>query len=157
MFILMKSNDIKKFYIQGLREAPTLAKFIDPVLREAGFNTEDIESVHEEYEVRTETSVVEIDRCLKESGKPVILLQAKPMGRRDLFKVDYGKTFRAALCADVSFCIFTDGISWEFYILDPTLRIQQLLKKVEILYDPLKRVEIVQILKNLIKGARYES
>lgn len=152
-------NKIQTYYLQGLKEAPTLAKFVDPVLREAGLNTEDIESVHEEYEVRTETAAIEIDRCLKESGKPIIFLQAKPIGRRDLFKVDYDKTFRAALCVDVSFCVFTDGISWEFYIIEQSTasKVPQLLKRVEILYDPLKRVEIVQILKNLIKGDRYES
>lgn len=152
-------NDIKKFYIQGLKEAPTLAKFIDPVLREAGLDTEDIESVHEEYEVRTEAAAIEIDRCLKESGNPMIFLQAKPIGRRDLFKVDYDKTFRAALRANVSFCVFTDGISWEFYIIEQSTesKAPRLLKKVEILYDSLKRVEIVQTFKTLIKGGRHES
>lgn len=160
LFIKMTNfNNIQTYYLQGLKEASTLAKFIDPVLCEAGLDTEDIESVQEEYEVRTESSAVEIDRCLKESGKPVIFLQAKPIGRRDLFKVDYDKTFRAALCADVSFCVFTDGISWEFYIIEQSTesKVPQLLEKVEILYDPLKRVEIVQIFKNLIKGGRHES
>lgn len=156
---MLNSNKIQDYYLQRLKEAPTLAKLVDPILREAGFNTEDMESVQEEYEVRIEASAVEIDRCLKESGKPLIFLQAKPIGRRDLFKVDYYKTFRAAFCANVLFCIFTDGISWEFYTLDPASEVQssQLLKKVEILYDPLKRVEIVQIFKDLIKGARHES
>lgn len=152
-------QDIKEFYIQGLKEAPTLAKFIDPVLRQAGFDTEDIESVHEEYEVRTEVVAVEIDRCLKVVGEPLIFLQAKPIGRRDLFNVDYKKTFKAASEAGIIFCVFTDGISWEFYTIEQSTgsKIPQLLKKIEILYDPLKRVEIVQIFKNLIKGGRYES
>ena len=159
-FSIMKATQqIKEFYLQGLKEAPTLAKLIDPIIREVGLDTEDIESVHEEYEVKTEVAAVEIDRCLKKAGKPIIFLQAKPIGRRDLFKVDYIKTFRAASCENVFFCVFTDGVSWEFYILDPTSKVQtpQLLKRVEILYDPLKRVEVVQIFKKLIKGDRYES
>lgn len=156
----MRSLDnIQTYYLQGLKEAPTLAKFVDPILREAGFNTEDIESVDEEYEVKIEVTAVEIDRCLKRAGKPAIFLQAKPIGRRDLFKVDYDKTFKAASCANVSYCVFTDGISWEFYIIKQFLgsKTPQLLKKVEILYDLSKHDEIVQTFKNLIAGGRYES
>lgn len=150
---------MQEIYLNGLKEAPTLAKFVDPVLREAGLDTEDIESVHEEYEVKLETAAIEIDRCLKESGNPRIFLQAKPIGRKDLFKIDYDKTFKAALRANVSYCVFTDGIFWEFYIIEQSTesKAPRLLKKVEILYDSLKQTEIVQILKNLIKGDRYES
>lgn len=156
---MLNSTKIQDYYLQRLKEAPTLAKLVDPVLREAGFNTEDIESVQEEYEVKTEVVAVEIDRCLKESGNPMIFLQAKPIGRRDLFKVDYDKTFRAAVRANVSFCVFTDGISWEFYIIEQSeeSKSPQLMKKVEILYEPAKQDEIVQTFKNLIAGGRYES
>ena len=152
-------NNIQTYYLHGLKEAPTLAKFIDPVLREAGLDTEDIESVHEEYEVRTEVAAVEIDRCLKILGKPLIFLQAKPIGRRDLFNVDYTKTFKAALAAGISFCVFTDGAVWEFYTIDPSsdMKTPTLLKRIEILYDPLKQVEIVEIFKKLMGVNKYES
>lgn len=152
-------DKVQTYYLQGLKEAPTLAKFVDPVLREAGMDTEDMESIHEEYEVKTEEGAVEIDRCLKGLGNPKIFLQAKPIGRKDLFKIDYDKTFKAALSANVFFCVFTDGISWEFYIIEQSTEStpQKLLKRIEILYDPLKRVEVIQILRNLIEGDRYES
>lgn len=125
-------NQIQTYYLQGLKETPTLAKLVDPLLRKAGFDTENMESVHEEYEVQTEKSAVEIDRCLKKSGKPIIFLQAKPVGRRDLFRVDYDKTFRAASSASIIFCVFTDGIYWEFYIIEQSKpKAPQLLKKYE--------------------------
>lgn len=151
-------NQIQNYYLEALKEAPTLAKLIDPLLRKAGFDTEDINSVHEEYEIQTEKAAIEIDRCLKKSGKPVILLQAKPIGRRDLFKVDYDKTFSAALQSSISFCVFTDGICWEFYTLDHQVlqsRNPELVKRVEILYEPLKVEEIVCTLKQIVE--KYEN
>lgn len=151
-------NLIQEYYLQGLKETSTLIKLIDPLLNEVGFNTRDIDSVHEEYEVKTKASAVKIDRCLKKKGKPIIFLQAKSIGRRDLFKDDYEKTFRAASWAHVSFCVFTDGISWEFYIIKSIRsKTPQLLKRVEILYEPAKRDEITQTLKSLTTRGTYES
>jgi len=153
------SNKIQTYYLHGLKEAPTLAKLIDPVLREAGFNTEDIESVQEEYEIKTELAAVEIDRCLKKAGKPVIFLQAKPVGRKDLFKVDYKKTFSAAKVAEVTFCIFTDGIYWEFYAINQSLEASnpQFLKRIEILYDLSRQDEVALTLRNLRESIQNEN
>lgn len=147
----MKIYNLQTFYVQGLREAPTIAKLIDPLLKNAGFDTEDIDSVEEEYSVRTNLGTVEIDKCLKCSGKPYVFLQAKPIGKTHLFKIDYKKTFEAAFSQGIPYAVFTDGVLWEFYsVFQSSLTIHpQMIWQVNLLYDSSKHSELVQKLQSL--------
>ncbi len=147
-------QNLSTFYIQGLREAPTIAKLIEPLLRESGLNKEDMNSIEEEFIVYTKLGAVAIDRCLKKNGKPWIFLQAKPVGKAFLFKVDYKKTFEAASKQEVPYVVFTDGNSWEFYsVLRSGLEFHSnIIWQIELVRNPQKFSEIVQFLQNLLNG-----
>lgn len=151
MFTLQKVTD---YYLHRIKETPTLAKIIDPIARKAGFDTEDSTSIQEAYDVKTSDYTVEIDRCLKKDNKPIIFLQAKQIGRKDLFKVDYIKTFNAAKKAGVDICIFADGMIWEFYSFNMSLypETPRLFKKIDILDNPSGYEELIQILGDLRRG-----
>lgn len=140
---MTNTQNLSTFYIQGLREAPTIAKLIEPILREVGLNTEDINSIEEEFIVNTNLGAVAVDRCLKSKGRPWIFLQAKPIGKAYLFKVDYKKTFDAAFKQGVPYVIFTDGNWWEFYEQD------NLLRRIDLLHKPQKSSELIIFLKGL--------
>lgn len=155
MFNIQKVTD---YYLRYIKETPTLAKIIDPLTRMAGFDTEDMDSVQEAYDVRASKFSVEIDRCLKKDGKPIMFLQAKPIGRNYLFKVDYEKTFKAAQKAGIDICIFTDGMVWEFYSFNKSLDIEtpRRFKEINILNNSSGYEELIQILKDLRGGDIYE-
>ena len=140
---MINLQNLSTFYVQGLREAPTIAKLIEPILREAGSNTDDINSIEEEYVVYTSFGTVAIDRCLKKEGRPWVFLQAKPIGKACLFKVDYKKTFEAAFKQGVPYIIFTDGNWWEFY------EHGNLLWRIDLLHKPHKSSELIIFLKGL--------
>lgn len=141
-------NDIKSLLIRGLREAATIYKTVDPLLGNAGFNVNDMESVEEEYNVRTSFGIVEIDKCLKSNGKALAFLQAKPLGKSHLFKIDYQKTFEAASRYGVPYAIFTSGDCWEFY-KQTILRL-----RVNLLYKPQKSLEVITFLKEMLAERR---
>ena len=145
--------NLKSLPIQGVNEAVTLAKLIDPILREAGFDTEDIKSVEEEFSVEIDSETVIIDRCLKRRGKTLVFLQAKQVGRKNLFKNDVSKTRRVASKYQVPFIIFTDGVFWE---LNKMIGLQPLIDyekymQINLSYYPSKYQEIITALKSLSK------
>jgi len=150
---MINLQNLSTFYIQGLREAPTITKLIVPLLREAGINNDDINSTEEEFNVQTSFGAVAIDICIKIKGRPWIFLQAKPIGKAYLFRVDYKKTFEAAFKQRIPYVIFTDGNSWEFYKktlqsgLDPQYN---LLWRIDLVHKPQKTLEITHFLQGLL-------
>ncbi|MDO8570663.1 MAG: hypothetical protein Q7R97_03715 [Candidatus Daviesbacteria bacterium] len=154
---MFSHQKITNFCLQRIKETPTLAKIIDPITRKAGFDTEELTSVQEAYDVNTGEYSVELDRCLKRDNKPIIFLQAKPIGRQDLFKVDYSKTFKAAKKAGVDICLFTDGRIWKFYSFNMSLYSEtpRLFKTIDVLNNLPGYEELIQILADLRGGDKY--
>ena len=97
-------------------EAVTIGKLIYPIIREAGFNTEDINSVEEEYEIQAIKSSIFVDRMLKDkNGKPTCALQAKKVGDTYLLGGDIKKTLPHTLKAGIQYSVFTEGTEWRLY------------------------------------------
>jgi hypothetical protein len=84
---------------------------VDPILRALGWDTEDPEQV--EPEPRTETG--RPDYALKHDGKPIVMVEAKPL-RSDLEKAR-GEGFRYCWQNKVPFYAITDGNVWELHDL----------------------------------------
>lgn len=145
-------DNLKKLPLRNIKEEVTLSKIIDPILELAGFETIDLQSVEEELDAQTGDSAhpIEIDRCLKNSGKPIAFVQCKQTGSKCRLKNDHGKTFKAAKLGQTPWVIFTDGEYWEFYKHG---RLEyELNKSIDLLYDQAKYQEVVDILQNIKKG-----
>jgi hypothetical protein len=92
-------------------EMLTRYALVDPILRALGWDTEDPEQV--EPEPRTETG--RPDYALKHDGKPIVMVEAKPL-RSDLEKAR-GEGFRYCWQNKVPFYAITDGNVWELHDL----------------------------------------
>lgn len=144
-------NNLRTLPLRNNKEEVTLSKVIDPVIELAGFNTIDIESVEEEFDSQTGDSIypIEIDRCLKDNGDPVVFIQCKQLGSKHRLKNDHKKTFKAAKLGHIPWVIFTDGEVWEFYKLG-NLDYENN-QSINIRYDQSRCQEIVNILQNIKK------
>jgi hypothetical protein len=102
-----------KRYENQLRQNEMLTRYalVDPILRALGWDTEDPEQV--EPEPRTETG--RPDYALKHDGKPIVMVEAKPL-RSDLEKAR-SEGFRYCWQNKVPFYAITDGNVWELHDL----------------------------------------
>jgi len=96
-----------------LRQNEMLTRYalVDPILRALGWDTEDPEQV--EPEPRTETG--RPDYALKHNGKPIVMVEAKPLGS-DLERAR-SEGFRYCWHNKVPFYAITDGDVWELHDL----------------------------------------
>ena len=102
--------------VKQVNEAVTIEKLVIPIVRRAGFNTEDINSVEEEYEIKTEDGSIFIDRAIKNArGEVVCGIQAKKVGNTYFLSKDVNKTIPAIVMRDIAYGIFTDGIEWRIF------------------------------------------
>lgn len=137
--------------LQNIKEEVTLSKIIDPIIELAGFETKNIDSVEEEFDSRTGDSIypIEIDRCLKDNGDPVVFIQCKQLGSKHRLKNDHNKTFKAAKLKHIPWVVFTDGEVWEFYKLGDLDYENN--KTITLRYDQSQFQEIVNALQNIKK------
>ena len=102
--------------MRGVNEAVTIGKLINPIIRKAGFNVEDLNSVEEEYEIKAYNGSIFVDRMLKDkSGRPACAVQAKKVGSTHLLDTDVKKTIPYFLKAGILHSIFTDGTEWRIF------------------------------------------
>ncbi len=92
-------------------EMLTRYALVDPILRALGWDTEDPEQL--EPEPRTETG--RPDYALKHNGKPIVMLETKPLGS-DLVRAR-SEGFRYCWQNRVPFYAITDGDVWELHDL----------------------------------------
>lgn len=155
----MQTYLIKSYLVNNLRILPlkrnkeevTLSKVIDPIIELGGFRTIDPKIVEEEFDALTGDSIypIEIDRCLKNNGEPLVFIQCKQLGSKHRFKDDYNKTFKAAKLRCIPWVIFTDGEIWEFYKLG-SLDFEKN-QSINLRYDQSQYLEVVDILQNIKK------
>lgn len=144
-------NNLRTLPLRNNKEEVTLSKVIDPIIELAGFKTIDIESVEEEFDSQTGDSIypIEIDRCLKDNGDPMVFIQCKQLGSKHLLKNDHNKTFKAARLKHIPWVVFTDGEIWEFYKLGDLDYENN--KIITLRYDQSRYQEIVNMLQNVKK------
>lgn len=156
----MITRGYKKHLILNLRRLPllektkeevTLAKIVDPILELAGFETINLQSVEEELDAQTGDSChpIEIDRCLKNNGKPMAFVQCKQIGSRHRLRNDHEKTFKAAKIGQIRWVVFTDGEYWDFHKLGKLN--YKLNDSISLRYDQVGYQKVVNILRNLRK------
>lgn len=97
-----------------MSEANTISTLIEPLLEVLGWNIRDPEEVQREYPVRVGEKIEHVDIALKINNKPVIFIEAKPIGTelRDHLAeqpINYAHTER------VDWCILTNGREWKVY------------------------------------------
>lgn len=144
-------SNLQILSLRNIKEEVTLSKIIDPIIELAGFETLNIDSVEEEFNAFTGSSIfpIEIDRCLKNNGVPLVFIQCKQLGSKHRIKDDCKKTFEAARLINIPWVIFTDGEYWEVYNL-ASLEYKSN-KSINLRYDQSKYQEIVNILQNIQK------
>jgi hypothetical protein len=97
-----------------MSEADTISTLIEPLLEVLGWNLRDPEEVQREYSVRVGEKTEYVDMALKINNKPVVFIEAKPVGTdlRDHLAeqpINYAHTER------VDWCILTNGREWRVY------------------------------------------
>lgn len=100
---------INKHRAELKSEALTRYALIDPILRALGWNTEDPGQVRPEFPVETGKP----DYALIREGKPLIMVEAKPLGAN--LKEARLKGINYTNAQGVPFFICTDGNMWEVY------------------------------------------
>jgi hypothetical protein len=98
----------------AMSEANTISILIEPFLEALGWNIRDFEEVQREYSVHVGEKIEYVDIALKINNKPVIFIEAKPIGTdlRDHLAeqpINYAHTER------VDWCILTNGREWKVY------------------------------------------
>ena len=103
---------LERYRNENLREIPTRAIFIDPMLEALGWNVRDTDDVVQEYATRDGGSV---DYTLNLNGKRVIFVEAKALNDSlsDLRAV--AQVVGYAADASVGWCIVTNGITYKVF------------------------------------------
>lgn len=95
----------------SLKETPTRTIVIDPLLEALGWDVRDPDEVQLEYPTVGGGAV---DYALKINGRPVLLVEAKPL--EDTLNVkDVAQLVAYAANAGIQWCILTNGLTWKVY------------------------------------------
>jgi len=97
---------------RGLKEYPTRTIFIDPLLEALGWEVRDPDDVELEYPTVDKKSV---DYALKLNRKPVLLLEAKPLGDNLDDVKSITQVIGYASNDGIEWCILSNGIHYRVY------------------------------------------
>jgi hypothetical protein len=103
---------LERFRTRPLKEMPTRAIFIDPILEALGWDVRDPDAVELEYPT-VDRKVV--DYALKLDHRPVLLVEAKPLSDRLTDFKSVAQVIGYAANAGVIWCILTNGARWRVY------------------------------------------
>lgn len=98
----------------AMSEANTISALIEPLLGALGWNIRDPEEVQREYPIRVGEKTEYVDIALKINNKPVIFIEAKPVGT-DLRDHLAEQPIKYAHTERVDWCILTNGKEWRVY------------------------------------------
>lgn len=98
----------------AMNEADTISTLIEPLLEVLGWNLRNPEEVQRGYSVHVGEKIEYVDIALKINNKPVVFIEAKPVGTdlRDHLAeqpINYAHTER------VDWCILSNGREWRVY------------------------------------------
>ncbi|MEM2915726.1 MAG: type I restriction endonuclease [Candidatus Bathyarchaeia archaeon] len=95
-----------------MKETPTRTIFIDPMLQALGWDVKDLDEVALEYPTIDGKSV---DYALEINRKPVVFVEAKPLGDPLTNVKDITQVVGYAASAGVEWCILTNGLTYRVY------------------------------------------
>jgi len=95
-----------------LKETPTRTIVIDPLLEALGWDVRDPDEVQLEYPTVDGKSV---DYALKINKKPVLLVEAKPLGDSLTDVKAITQVVGYAANDGVDWCVLTNGVKWQVY------------------------------------------
>lgn len=106
----------KTLLVKQANESVTIEKLVLPIIRRAGYNTEDLTNVEEEYLIKDDASFILVDRMLKNSkGNAMCSIQVKKVGNTYPLRKDIEKTIPLANRAGILHNVFCDGIEWRIF------------------------------------------
>lgn len=97
---------------QDLKETPTRVIFVDPLLHALGWDVRNPDEVELEYPTIDGKSV---DYAPKINGKPVLLIEAKPLNDPLTNVKDITQVVGYAANAGIEWCVLTNGVTWKVY------------------------------------------
>jgi predicted transport protein len=103
---------LDRFRKEGLKETPTRTIFIDPLLKELGWDVRDPDEAQLEYPTVDGKSV---DYALKINVKPILLVEAKPLNDPLTDVKDVTQITGYAANDGIVWCILTNGVRWRVY------------------------------------------
>ena len=106
---LQKTIEAHRGYLAG-DETRTRQVLIDPLLRKLGWDVSNPNIVQLEYRVKEQRA----DYVLMSKGKPVAVIEAKPLGTNLKASV-IGQALAYAKLAVINYAVVTDGDIWEMY------------------------------------------
>ncbi len=110
--ILALQAQAERHYRAGLKELPTRAIFIDCLLGELGWDIRDPDDVELEYPTVDGKSV---DYALKINGKPIALVEAKPLSDPLDDVKAITQVVGYAANGGIEWCVLTNGIRYKVY------------------------------------------
>ena len=106
---LQKTIEAHRGYLDE-NETRTRQVLIDPLLRKLGWDVSNPNIVQLEYRVKEQRA----DYVLMSKGKPVVVIEAKPLGTNLKASV-IGQALAYAKLAVINYAVVTDGDIWEMY------------------------------------------
>ena len=117
---------------EGLKEAQTRTMIIRPILEALGWDFRDLSQVEEEHPT---VDGKWVDYALKLEGRPVLLVEAKPLGDdlKDIKAITQVVSYAAN--EGIQWCVLTNGVKWQVYRSMENCRAPQKLL-FEVSFDP---------------------
>ena len=105
-------SQLPKLRRARLKETQTRTIVIQPLLEALGWDVRDLSQVEEEHPTVDGKSV---DYALKLEGRPVLLVEAKPLGDdlRDIRAITQVVSYAAN--EGIQWCVLTNGVKWQVY------------------------------------------
>lgn len=93
------------------REQATRQAAIDPILRDLGWDTSNLEEVDSEYDIRSEGKA---DYSLRHRGDDLVLIEAKKAG--ESLDAHQDQLLRYAYGVRINLAVLTNGLNWWLYL-----------------------------------------
>jgi len=105
-------SQLPKLRRARLKETQTRTIVIQPLLEALGWDVRDLSQVEEEHPTVDGKSV---DYALKLEGRPVLLVEAKPLGDdlKDIKAITQVVSYAAN--EGIQWCVLTNGVKWQVY------------------------------------------
>jgi predicted type IV restriction endonuclease len=146
-----------RYRAQKLGEQNTKATLIDPVIRELGWNVEDVEEVQREYRHRSRDKPV--DYALLVLGVPSLFIEAKGLGENLGDRRWASQVVSYASVAGVAWVVLTDGDEYRIYNAHAPVDVdEKLFRTVRLSEDVERAADTLELLsKGQLRGHTLEA
>lgn len=138
-------NRISRYKTRQLNEQNTKATLIEPVLRELGWDVEDLEVVQREYKVKRRDKPV--DYALFNEREPALFVEAKALGLDLTDRKWASQIMGYASVAGVPWIVLTNGDEYRIYNAHATVPVEKkLFRTVSIKRDAVEAATVLALL-----------